>query len=167
MLITTCQTCLTQFEAHKGELKRGYAKYCSRKCFGRRSTRFKHKEPNTCCAYCNTPFYKSPSKLKLSKSGLHFCSRSHKDQAQRIGGISDIQPDHYGKGISIYRDLALRTQGKHKYCNRCGFYTAPHILQVHHKDRNRKNVELTNLEVLCPNCYEIEHYMKRDGRYTR
>lgn len=27
------------------------------------------------------------------------------------------------------------------------------VLQLHHKDSNRQNAELTNLELLCPNCH--------------
>jgi 5-methylcytosine-specific restriction endonuclease McrA len=46
-------------------------------------------------------------------------------------------------------------------CVRCGYNTAPHILGVHHKDRNRRNNELSNLEVLCPNCHSLEH-----GKHT-
>ena len=42
-------------------------------------------------------------------------------------------------------------------CNRCGYNLFTDILQVHHIDRDRKNNELSNLEVLCPNCHSIEH----------
>jgi 5-methylcytosine-specific restriction endonuclease McrA len=42
-------------------------------------------------------------------------------------------------------------------CERCGYDEEPRILGVHHKDRNRKNNELANLEVLCPMCHSLEH----------
>lgn len=42
-------------------------------------------------------------------------------------------------------------------CERCGFDRDKAILGVHHKDRDRHNNELTNLEVLCPNCHSMEH----------
>lgn len=164
-MIRTCKYCLNNFQAVPSEVKRGNAKYCSRTCSAKaRARALPKKEPNVTCAYCNVPFYKSPSKQAMSKSGLFFCCREHKDLAQRIGGIAAVQPAHYEDGSSVYRELAFRAYGK--YCNRCGYNTAPHILQVHHKDRNRENNTLSNLEVLCPNCHEIEHYRNNDGRYT-
>jgi hypothetical protein len=36
------------------------------------------------------PFMINSSRRKKSKSGLHFCSRKCKDEAQRIGGIQEI-----------------------------------------------------------------------------
>ncbi len=44
-----------------------------------------------------------------------------------------------------------------KKCNRCNFNDPIQILGVHHIDRNRHNNDLSNLEVLCPNCHSIEH----------
>lgn len=43
------------------------------------------------------------------------------------------------------------------FCNRCGYDEHPRILGVHHIDRNKKNNDLSNLEVLCPNCHSLEH----------
>jgi 5-methylcytosine-specific restriction endonuclease McrA len=42
-------------------------------------------------------------------------------------------------------------------CERCGYDKEPQILGVHHKDRNRNNNGLSNLEVLCPMCHSLEH----------
>ena len=42
-------------------------------------------------------------------------------------------------------------------CERCGFDHYAAII-VHHKDRDRDNNTLENLEVLCANCHAIEHY---------
>jgi 5-methylcytosine-specific restriction endonuclease McrA len=39
-------------------------------------------------------------------------------------------------------------------CNRC---KSSNNLGVHHKDRNRSNNEISNLEVLCARCHRIEH----------
>jgi 5-methylcytosine-specific restriction endonuclease McrA len=94
--------------------------------------------------------------MSNSKSGLFFCSREHKDLAQRIGGIKEIQPDHYGEGkYSKYRTKALRFL--EQVCNRCGYQEHPEILQAHHIDHNRSNNDIKNLEMLCPNCHALEH----------
>ncbi|MAZ56363.1 hypothetical protein CL653_01060 [bacterium] len=47
-----------------------------------------------------------------------------------------------------------------KYCERCKFKIYQ-ILQVHHKNRDRKNSNLSDLELLCPNCHAKEHYLKK------
>lgn len=60
-----------------------------------------------------------------------------------------------------YQRIAHETYGI--VCNRCG--SKENIL-VHHKDRNRKNNNITNLEVLCKKCHQIEHEAwKNLGRY--
>jgi 5-methylcytosine-specific restriction endonuclease McrA len=45
-------------------------------------------------------------------------------------------------------------------CERCGF-DVYEILQVHHKDRNKKNIRSENLELLCPNCHAKEHFLEK------
>lgn len=66
---------------------------------------------------------------------------------------------------SKYRETALSV--KQKKCERCGYDKIPDILEVHHKDRSRKNGAKENLELLCPNCHAEEHYFKNDGRFKR
>ena len=45
-------------------------------------------------------------------------------------------------------------------CERCGF-TPQHRCQmdVHHRDRNRKNNTESNCETLCANCHRMEHQL--------
>lgn len=45
-------------------------------------------------------------------------------------------------------------------CEKCG-YDKKEILHVHHKDRNRNNNNLSNLELICPNCHYENHYLER------
>ena len=51
-------------------------------------------------------------------------------------------------------------------CMDCGYKKEPKILQVHHKDRDRKNNDLKNLIVLCPNCHMIRHLKTKTGIFT-
>ena len=64
-----------------------------------------------------------------------------------------------GKDHPNYRETSTKYRSKVDIseCNRCGYNVFIDILQVHHIDRDRKNNELSNLEVLCPNCHSIEH----------
>jgi HNH endonuclease len=154
LYIHTCKQCKVNFYVPK--CKERF--FCSKKC----SSDSKLVITTINCAYCFNKFERRVSKLRGSKSGLHFCNRKCKDKAQSLESSVLAKPDHYGNGSSNYRDIAFRHY-QHN-CNRCGYKEYP-ILRVHHKDRNRSNNELENLEILCPNCHEIEHYLKGDGVY--
>ena len=45
-------------------------------------------------------------------------------------------------------------------CNRCGKPVTLTTSQVHHKDRNKKNNTLYNLEILCVKCHRLEHVVR-------
>ncbi|OHA46444.1 MAG: hypothetical protein A2541_00550 [Candidatus Taylorbacteria bacterium RIFOXYD2_FULL_36_9] len=45
-------------------------------------------------------------------------------------------------------------------CEQCG-YGKSEVLQVHHKDRNSRNNDLNNLEIICPNCHFEDHYLEK------
>lgn len=126
--------------------------FCSLKCSSlSRTTRIETK-----CATCKSPLTRKPSDLLKSKSKLYFCNRLCKEEAQKIGGIEEIHPSHYGKTLTKYRLVCFRNNGLKKVCNRCGFDNELAIC-VHHIDRNRSNNKIENLEVLCANCHAIEH----------
>ncbi|HBL39700.1 TPA: hypothetical protein DDZ10_03465 [Candidatus Uhrbacteria bacterium] len=62
--------------------------------------------------------------------------------------------------VKTQRSLKVRlAKRRGKTCERCE-YGNYKILHVHHKDRDRKNNELDNLELICPNCHAEEHYSK-------
>ena len=106
------------------------------------------------CAYCGKEFTRTLSHANKSKSELYFCCREHKDLAQGLNSgenFETLRPDHYGTTVKNYRDLAFRNY-PHQ-CAVCGYNEEPQILQVHHKDENRKNNSLDNLIILCPNCH--------------
>lgn len=113
------------------------------------------------CALCGTKFERI--KLSVSKSGLRFCSRKCKDEGQKLKyNLKDIWPNHYDTGIPDYRQLGIEYYGKS--CLRCGFDKA---VVVHHRDRNRQNNQVSNLEVLCYNCHAIEHKVGMSQKGTR
>jgi len=158
-----CETCKRSFNAPVREVKRGNGRFCSLSCSSKRT---KTKEPNCQCAYCDTEIYKFPSKIAASKSGLVFCDRACKEQAQKIGGLKAIQPAHYGTSTSTqYRKLAFRELPNQ--CNRCSYCQHPEVLEVHHLDRNRDNNLIENLEILCPTCHRAEHFLAGDGRWSK
>ncbi len=145
--IYNCDSCGKEYKKQARFSGSKQEHYCSSGCYSNATTKIK-----VGCSHCGIEFYKQKSKLANSKSGLYFCCREHKDLGQRY--IKEIQPDHYNTGESNYRARALKYYGHE--CSVCGFDNIA-ALEVHHKDRDRTNNHLDNLEVLCANCHKIEH----------
>jgi 5-methylcytosine-specific restriction endonuclease McrA len=160
-ILKDCLNCSKKFETETRYITRGQGKFCSQSCSSSYAAKRKSeaRKDNCICSYCSKTFYKAPSKIK-NKSNTHYCCREHKDKAQRLGGVKEIQPNHYGTGSGAhsYRIKAFRIL--ENQCNRCGWKQYKSILVVHHKDRNRRNNSIDNLEILCPNCHSIEHYLR-------
>jgi hypothetical protein len=91
------------------------------------------------------------------------CSRACSNTYFRSGSNNPNFID--GNRNSGYRKIAFDYYPN--ICNRCLFDKNPNILIVHHKDRNRLNNVLDNLEILCPNCHSEEHFNSKDGLYNR
>ena len=49
---------------------------------------------------------------------------------------------------------------KGRKCERCS-YNKYEILQVHHKNKDRNDNNIDNLELICPNCHFEEHYLEK------
>lgn len=157
-----CNNCSTLFYKPSRFVSEATLNFCSRKCTNRHKS--KGNTTEVVCSCCGIFFRKKNSSLGGSKSGLYFCSRECKDKAQSISfGLPDIWPEHYTDGS--YGDY--RKKVNLDSCSKCGYSEHPEILQVHHKDRDRSNNNLDNLETLCPNCHMWEHYSNKDGLYNR
>ena len=167
-LTKNCLHCNKEFQANLRDINKGNGKYCSISCSSAyRKGKTKIQEPNCECSFCSKLIYKSPSKLKISKSGFIFCSRTCKDQAQKIENLNifrDMVPDHYGSSTD-YRSICFRT--KPMICEDCGYQEVSEILEVHHIDCNRDNNDITNLKVLCPTCHAITHFKTKTGKYQK
>lgn len=148
-----CETCNEVFQASLKEHKRGNGRFCSLSCSGKRG---RTPGDNCVCAWCQTGFYRSPSKKTNAKAtGLQFCSRTCKDTAQGIGGLTEIQPPHYGTTCKSYRDMAFRAY-PHK-CLDCGYNKHAAVLEVHHLNGNREINDIENLVIVCPTCHTERH----------
>lgn len=80
------------------------------------------------------------------------------------GGNQEGEKNHqYKTGVGTYSQRAFEYYGRK--CNRCN---STKNLLVHHKDEDRENNDLENLEVLCKGCHQ-KHHEHRDalGRYTK
>lgn len=151
------------------------------------------RKPNTYCTICSKPIYKRPAEIQRNK-GRVFCSMAcygiscRKEKPCIICGkpilsgankktCSRSCANKHRAGIKYklnrprdkvksYQALKIRLlKVKGENCERCG-YNKYEILQVHHKDRNRFNNELDNLELICPNCHFEEHYLEKSWLKT-
>lgn len=100
-----------------------------------------------------------------------FCSRECSNLSQR-GKPFPYQhsPESLGRRrgrgtLKWQRKYARRVFGNK--CSRCGYDKIPEILQVHHKDHDPRNGDEENLELLCPNCHEEDHYNTKTGRFGK
>jgi 5-methylcytosine-specific restriction endonuclease McrA len=138
--IINCAICNKEFSVIPCRIKT--AKYCSKQCYYKANV----GSILVKCAFCETRFLRSPSHLKTSP--IQCCSKSCRNQVRR-----SARP-----GNADFARKWFKTHGLLTHCNRCTYSTNTDILVIHHKDRNRKNNELENLEILCPNCHALEHY---------
>jgi len=80
------------------------------------------------------------------------------------GGNQLGETNHqYKTGISNYSKKAFEFYGRK--CNRC---QSEERLLVHHKNEDRTNNTLENLEVLCKGCHQNHHCIRDlQGKYTK
>lgn len=154
-MILNCLNCKNDFdcENRKGNynLKMGFNIYCSSKCYNE----YRNKKILFNCATCGKEIFKRESDSKRSKTGNLYCSkRCSTINNNRLFKKWENHPK-YKNGRATYRNHKLNSVENPK-CQRCD-YSNVLALEIHHKDRNRKNNELENLEILCSNCHTIEH----------
>src|SRR3989344_6821878 len=146
-----CKICSKEFYAKPRHIKIGWGKYCSNKC------KFKSQKNGTVveCNNCGKRLYRRPKDFLKSISGLFFCNRScHAIWRNKNVRIGKNHPN-WLTGASTYRKLLLE-HTKELRCENCNF-PDERALVVHHKDSNRSNNVLANLELLCRNCHHIKH----------
>lgn len=154
-IICSCPNCNISFEKDKRyvnqSIKNNWKIYCSPKC--RKEARKRGVDCN--CHICGKDIIKTPSNIKKSKSGKVFCSRSCSVKFTNTEYRTGKNNPNYKNGGSKYRNIKFRSC--EKICEDCKTIDI-RVLEVHHKDRNRKNNELSNLSILCANCHKIKHY---------
>ena len=141
---TTCSVCSTPIYRRPIELEKSKNhSYCSSACYGKASRKEKP------CIVCGA--------LILAGANKKTCSRTCANKNRAGICYSGRAPKDKVKTQRILKVRLFTLKGKQ--CWRCGF-SISQVLVVHHIDRNRNNNSLKNLEILCPNCHAMEHYLK-------
>jgi len=150
-----CKICGKKLYAKPRHIKIGWGKYCSDRCKfeGQKNGKIVN------CFNCGRQLYRTPKDFSKSKSGLFFCNRScHASWRNKNIRVGENHPN-WLSGTSIYRKLLLKN-AKELKCENCRFSDS-RVLIVHHKDSDRTNNKLDNLELLCRNCHYLKHEFAR------
>ena len=140
----TCKKCGVEFQK---EMKSSYVWYCE-DCRKKRNVEInmavkKRKIPTT--------------EIGVG-SGNSTRNKSHYNHPSFKTGIQAYR--------NIYKDAYIipRKDGKKMVCELCG---SDKYMCIHHKDGNRENNSLENLQCLCKKCHQ-KHHVKRDkkGKFT-
>lgn len=147
------------------------------------------RKPNTKCLICEKAIYKRPSQVEKNNGNI-FCSVKcsgifcRKEIPCIVCGkliLAGLNKKTCSRGCSnknrvgiVYKTGRLKDKvitaraikirlisTKGGLCERCGYDKIP-ILQVHHRNRNRKDNSLKNLELICPNCHYEEHLLSKN-----
>lgn len=145
------------------------------------------RNPNTKCLICGNLIYRRPIEIQKNKERV-FCSNNcygifcrkenpcvvckkpiiaskHKKTCTRVCANKHRTGIKYKLNrpkdkVKNQRSLKVKLLGQRgKKCERCN-YSKYQLLEVHHKNKDRKNNTLGNLELICPNCHAEEHYLK-------
>jgi hypothetical protein len=142
-----CKNCGREFTTWESRT----TKFCNKKCYGD----WMRKTTMIVCEYCGIEFHRRHSELSAKH---HYCSRN----CFALARLKKLPRNRHTKGL---RNMLLKRDKLIKCC-KCGF-NVPAILVVHHKDGDRRNNNLSNLQILCPNCHSLLHYTTNSGIYSK
>jgi len=142
-----CETCGKEFYVFPERLRRKVrVRYCSMKCYNKKGD--------------NNPFWGKQHTEKSIKKMTEHPNHPKFGRGEDNPNFSRYGDNYIGNSKNWWvqhRDIISDK------CQRCDF--SEPILIVHHKDRNAKNNDKSNIEILCPNCHALEHFHAKDGTY--
>lgn len=126
-------------------------------------------QDNKVCCECESEYKPSSNRQLYCLSCQRdiekdMCREHHKSTYIKIGYGHLVlrKSNRFKNGIGIYQKLKRMTVDELE-CERC--QGTNHLL-VHHRDRDRENNELENLELLCKRCHQKEHMIRgKKGRF--
>jgi len=146
-----CIVCFSKMYAKPFHLKKGWGKYCSKKCQNQSQMIGEYVE----CSNCNKEIYRSPKELRVSKSRNFFCNKSCQATWKNKNILYGENHKNWKNGENAYRNIMKRSKKK-AICTHCNT-TDFRVLVVHHIDKNRQSNHIDNLQWLCHNCHHLVH----------
>ena len=157
MLKKRCAICGKDILVKESNARRGWGKYCSKQCQFKGQIRGEWVK----CDYCGKKIWRTPKDFKRSKSGKFFCSVGCHCAWENENSRSGENAPNWIAGQTVSRRL-LKRCGKPEKCARCGNKDT-RVLAVHHRDGNRRNNCVENLQWLCRNCHCIVHLNEKNA----
>jgi len=142
-------------------------KYCSNSCAATINNKIhvKRKRNKKYCIWCNN---------ELSYRQIKYCSITCKVKYDWNIRKSNIENGYNNYPSETYKKYLIERHGNK--CMKCGWnerhpITGKVPIELEHKDGNSENNNLTNLELLCPNCHSLTPTYKSlnagNGRHKR
>lgn len=125
--------------------KAARAFYCSESC--KEKNRPDKQKKDFVCEFCGKPF-----KRRAPDNAGRFCSR----QCSGLWSIANGKKSYFYKAF-------LYLPHKCDICNNNEF----EVLLVHHRDLNKHNCDINNLQILCANCHYKIHFGNGKTRYKK
>ena len=164
-----CQQCSKAFRPLRGDVERGYGKFCSRACYTEWMRENQRGENHPCwvgdyievtCEWCGKKF--TQSRYRVENQNSRFCSReclgkwhsefmSGENCPTWQGGLS-FEP--YGRDFNSELKEKVRTRDGRR-CMMCGMLANDNgrKLDIHHIDYDKQNNDESNLISLCMSCH--------------
>lgn len=148
--------CGDEFYVYPSQIERGGGKFCSKSC----AMTFRNKIDN--------PALRPEVRKKISQNHSDVSGKNN----PMYGRKGSLAPAYIDGRNSIPGDVWRKKAliNKPKKCEICGKEDEGRGIHVHHKDKNRNNNDLDNLQVVCVKCHNnILHPKYRDnqGRFIR
>ena len=148
MVQRACKQCSKLFLTWPYSIRNGQGNYCSSTC----AAHGRWKQPTIKMVEANK---RNQKKAANSRIGLQHSKKTKKQiSIHRIGKCLKEKNPRWNGGISIYRRVIKS--------NKCSMCELKRTLIVHHKNKNRYDNSLSNLQVICYKC----HYKVHNG-YNR
>lgn len=176
-----CTLCDTTFYVTNCNIA---AKFCSSSCSAKyNNVQRAVQTPNTLptqithktklCVYCNKEFTRFPYLSKLQKYCSTECSAKHRKELQWLPIKEAIEKGETNirEGIDsnnfVFRKYLIEKYGSK--CMRCNWaevntFSNKIPIELEHKDGICTNNNLSNLELLCPNCHSLTSTYKGANR---
>ena len=150
MAILKCHCCFKEYKVPKyRELK---SKFCSREC----QNNLQYQSVTKTCECCKKEYL-----VSNSRANSKFCSRECKNHTNN----TEIQRRQESRRLTALKRGSASSKTvrrfvfskKQKKCEICGYDEYDFCLDIHHKDENPINNDITNLIVLCCMCHKKLH----------